>query len=453
MAGAAAIPAAIKGVSAAYSAGQYIPEVWNGGTAASGGTLISAGQQGGAQAAVDAGTSAFSKSFSDVVMSPSFLTTVGLGLAGILLGSGSKRPTLSLPALAATAAVGISVTNLLAKGKAAASASVNAQGGQPVVKGLSLTSVAPAEDVGGNISKSRERATSASYSYPMNGNNMYFIKFMIRKYERLKVTQDNAQQNPVFDTIIRLPLPAQIMDAIRLAYNDVGLGMFGGEALKDVGNIIDTFEKAKGGLDSKLGAAFGAAKSSFSTRIKDDDFMYALGRRMLQGTQFGNAADILTGTAPNPHMAVTFQGVNLKKHAFTWRFSPDSIDESKHLQNIIKEFQKASLPEYESDNKFLFKFPDVVNIQISPSNLMVFQPCALDSVIVNYAPNGVPSFFTNPKGTLNGGTIERYPTEVEFTITLRELDVHTKGMEFYNTFLEPTNPLINDEPAPNQTMA
>jgi hypothetical protein len=398
------------------------------------------------------GTAAFAKSFTDVVASPAFLTTVGLGLAGILLGSGSKRPVLALTNLAATAAVGINVSNLLARSKAATmAAALNAQGGQAVTQGLSLTGTAPPEDVGGTVNQSRETATSATYGYPLNGNSQYFIKFMIRKYDRLQTSRDASQQNTTYRTIIRLPLPTQIIDALRLAYNDVSLGMFGGEVMKDVGNIVDKFRDTKGGLDSKLGAAFGSAKTSFTQRVSDDDFLYAVGRRMLQGTQFGNVADILTGTAPNPHMAVTFSGVNLKKHVFTWRFSPDSIDESRHLQDLIKELQKASLPEYETANKFLFRFPDIVNVQISPSNLMVFQPCAIDSVTVNYAPNGVPSFFANPNGGMNGGTVERYPTEIEFSITLRELDVHTKGMDFYNTFVGSEAPLINDEPPVNQT--
>ena len=454
-AGAAAIPAIAKGMTAGTTAFQnsLFDADWS--AAMGGQASASAGAYGTAAAdAASAGGKAFASSFTDTITSTSFLSTVGLGLAGVILGSGSKRPSLSLPNLAATAAVGISVANLLAKGKAAAGATSLSKGAS--IDPVNFT-VAPPEDVGAVTAKSRTSSSTTLYQYPLNANHKYWMRFKIKKYHRNTLSQRDSESSGNYHTWIRLPLPSAIMDAIKLTYNELGLGMFGGEAAKEVGNIIESYEgvKRSGGSNrDAVSAMTSQAKESFTRVINTEGIGYSVARRALQGSALGQAADMLSGNAPNPHMSVTFQGVNLKKYSFTWRFSPSSWEESRQIQNIVKEFQRASLPGYESEtNHFMFTFPDVVQIEMSPHNLMMFQPCAIDSVAVNYAPNGVPSFFKNanesdqsPVGVASDA-LERYPTEIEFSIVLRELEVHTNDLPFYNNFSDVYTPSYTP-PAP-----
>jgi hypothetical protein len=76
----------------------------------------------------------------------------------------------------------------------------------------------------------------------------------------------------------------------------------------------------------------------------------------------------------------------------------------------------------------MLSFPDVVKIEMEPSNLFIFKPMMIDNVSVNYAPSGSPSFF-------RGGdeSSDRYPTEMELSISLREIDIHTSSDADYMT--------------------
>ena len=158
--------------------------------------------------------------------------------------------------------------------------------------------------------------------------------------------------------------------------------------------------------------------------LNDQSIVYAIGRRLLSNSTLGSAVDLIAGNTPNPHMAVSFQGVNLKKHTYTWRLSPTNESESMMVRAIIRNLQAASLPEAPGAG-LLLSFPDVVQVTIDPPELMSFRPCMIDSVAVNYTPNGVPAFFT---GDVSSG----HPVEVDLSITLREIDIHTASMEFYN---------------------
>jgi len=125
-------------------------------------------------------------------------------------------------------------------------------------------------------------------------------------------------------------------------------------------------------------------------------------------------------------MVVSFQGVTLKKYQFSWRLSPNNEKESKNLERIIRNLQASALPR--KSGKLLLTFPDVVNIEMMPSNLFIFKPMMIDNVAVNYAPSGSPSFF---RGGDNSS--DRYPTEIELTVSLRELDIHTASDPDYRT--------------------
>jgi hypothetical protein len=384
--------------------------------------------------AIDAGTASFTSSLSSTFTNPAFLMGAGIGLLGAKLGTGSLRPSLSLPNLVATAAVALNAGKLLQQGQAAISAAGARRTGGMSVSPINFSTM-PAADVSSLTSTTRSRGQAATYNFPLNNNQQYWIKLSLRQYNR-KSAQDTTTPGN-FHTIIKLPLPSTILDAISITYQDLSLGMFGGRVLEGINDAMDTYKSAGGSFANKAGATAGSVYKSMTSLLADEQFAYAVGRRLLQGTQFGSAADLLTGTIPNPHMAVTFQGVNLKKHSFTWRLSPDSLSESHQLEKIIKQLQAASLPGTEGNNALLLTFPDTVMVEMQPSNLMTFKPCAIDSISVNYAPNGVPSFF---RGLDNSdGSFDRYPTDIELTLTLRELDMHTADMEWYSSTKEAQN--------------
>lgn len=417
VAGAAAIPAVVSGISAATSSLSLssslnsIPGMETGYGAMAG------------LAAADAGK-AFSSQLSSTFTNPAFLTSVGMGLAGVLLSKQTKIPSLKVPNLIATAGVALSVGSLLKQGRAGLEAASRGPGGGTQVTAVNFSTTNPS-DVTSTTFKQRVWGENAMMRFPLNSSEQYWLKIKLRQYARKAAGDVNSPGN--FHTEIKLPLPATLVDAIKLQYQDVALGMFGGIGVDAGAEAYNAFKGSSGTMAERLGAGAKPFVKKMSDVWQDENRNYAFARRMVQGSQFlSTAADLITGSAPNPHMAVTFQGVALKHHTFTWRLSPDSIAESKALEQIILNLQAAALPSKEGNMGIFLKFPSIAVLEINPV-IMEFKPCAIDSVIVNYAPNGVPSFFRPEKP----GDMKRYPTEVEFTITFREMDIHTADMKQY----------------------
>jgi hypothetical protein len=183
-----------------------------------------------------------------------------------------------------------------------------------------------------------------------------------------------------------------------------------------------------------------AGVGSLVDLANDPDFFQALARRLAGGLspEVGAAFDLATGTAPNPHMAVSFQGVALKKYQFSWRLSPNNEKESKILEEVIRNLQASGLPE--KQGQFLLTFPDVISVEMMPSNLFIFKPMMMDNVSINYAPSGSPSFYKSSTNNSN-----RYPTELELSISLREIDIHTASDDQYKKVREQQQININNQ--------
>lgn len=393
-----------------------------------GGVLVSPAQTAGvAFDAAAAGTSAVN-TMTSTFTNPAFLTSVGLGVAGILLGSGSKRPSLALPNIMATAGVALSVGALLKQGQAAMAAAATAEASKAMggkVIGGAVVPISPVNDPGLWVSSQRQLGQQLNLSYPKDLGDDYYIKLSIQKYQRVTSDMASLPGNP--HTVIKLPLPTNLVDAIKLAYQDLSLGMFGGPMLDSITKGVDAYRGATGSEASKIGKFAGAVGRDMKSLLQDPNILYAVGRRLLSNSTLGSAADLVMGNTPNPHMAVTFQGVNLKKHTYTWRLSPTSRDESIMVRNMIRNLQAAALPGA-PDKGLMLTFPDIVSVEINPSELMMFRPCMIDSVVVNYTPNGMPAFFASGDASASEPT---HPVEMELSITLREVDIHTNNMTFY----------------------
>lgn len=447
--GGVALTSAVGGISkgiSAYNTTSALNAMEISGAAMDGSapTLLNAGQ-----AAVDATTASFTSTMSSTFTNPAFLTSVGLGVAGILLGSGSKRPSLALPNILATAGVALSVGALLKQGQASAAA----------IEAAKAAAAGINSKIGGTIAmprvdpavyrNDRDRETGmTNVAFPADLGDDYYIRLSIHKYQRL--SSDGTQQPGNPHTVIRLPIPTSVVDAIKLTYQDLNLGMFGGPVLDAINRGYDVFRQGTTSgrnMAGLLGDTLGTTSRAMVDIFKDPNFAYALGRRLMQNSPtISSALDMMTGNVPNPHTAVTFQGINLRKHTYTWRLSPVTAHESLRLKGMINALQRASLPSVQGTKGLLLNFPDMVTVQMQPT-LLHFQPCMIDSVVVNYMPSGVPAFFANPnKGSSEGDN----PVEVELSITLREISIHHKDMDYYRRMegIDFGNPIQTEQVAP-----
>lgn len=217
------------------------------------------------------------------------------------------------------------------------------------------------------------------------------------------------------ETSIAFPLPANLLSSTGLDYTNINLGAIGGEVAGAAKSLVN----APNFLEELNAQARGAIKLATGNDAKSNDLRQLLVRRLLNSVSptLGSTVDLIKGSTPNPHVAVTFNNVKLRTFSFTWKFSPTSADESKALHKIIKTIQRRVLPEKSSE--FLLMYPNQVMLEIVPdplNKLFQFKPAVITDVSVNYAPNGNPSFFRDDM-----------PTDVELSLSFQEIQIRVSG--------------------------
>ncbi len=245
----------------------------------------------------------------------------------------------------------------------------------------------------------------------------YYISFELGKYERPNpYTATSAFSS---DTNIVLPMPSNLLDPNGVKLKPTELGGLLGAGVENISAIIqdiqaggafkqdtakEQLKQGKAMINQGVGAGYNALFESASIIPGLDDIAGVAGQ--------------LLGAVPNPHVTVFFQGVDLRSHSFTWRFAPKNAKESATIVSIIKEFKASMLPNYRWGAANVLGYPKMVKISLEPqvlTDLYMFKPCMISAVNVNYAPNGIPSFFA--------GTNQ--PTAIEFQVSFQELEIFT----------------------------
>jgi len=138
------------------------------------------------------------------------------------------------------------------------------------------------------------------------------------------------------------------------------------------------------------------------------------------------ANDILASTRGqilNPNTEVLYQGPQLRTFSLNFKMVPRTASEATIIQNICKQFKKASLPTGASGNeKNMIGVPKVVQVTFmsAPGNnkkaatknkwISQFKACALGGVDINYTPDG--SWSTYEDGS---------PVATQLTLQFQEL--------------------------------
>lgn len=127
-----------------------------------------------------------------------------------------------------------------------------------------------------------------------------------------------------------------------------------------------------------------------------------------------------SGTSLNPFKEVVFESVDFRSFAFKYKFLPKSKQESESVKEIIRLFKFHMHPEM-SEGKLFFIYPAEFQITYfygpdQNSYFHRFAPCALESMEVSYGGETFTSFK------------DGNPTEVNLTLTFRELEILTKKM-------------------------
>ena len=125
-----------------------------------------------------------------------------------------------------------------------------------------------------------------------------------------------------------------------------------------------------------------------------------------------------TGKASNPHDYMAYQNTTLRTFTYTYTFLPDSVEESKDVAEIIKQFRHAAHAE-RIDAVALTVPEHVIVSHHGAGDMIQLPPLVIESVNVSYNPNN-SSFF------MEGGN----PVEVGLSVSLKEIvPIYKKDIE------------------------
>jgi len=141
----------------------------------------------------------------------------------------------------------------------------------------------------------------------------------------------------------------------------------------------------------------------------------------LSKTPISGALSAASGMAANPMKEQVFKNVNFRKFTFDYTFSPRTAAESRTVNKIINTFKLHMHPEFKDTSNFVFIYPSEFDITYYSGgsenfNLHRHTSCVLESMNVNYTPNGAFN-------TFEGGM----PTQINVTLSFVELAILTKA--------------------------
>jgi hypothetical protein len=148
----------------------------------------------------------------------------------------------------------------------------------------------------------------------------------------------------------------------------------------------------------------GTAISGFTNSIKNGLTKGTLVAKALsealQQTNFGNISvneifSSVTGEIFNPNTEVIYKGPKMRGFSLEFKMSPANDGEAKNIQNIIRLFKYAMLPEFGNGGDIVsfVRVPAIADITFMSGgqenkNVTQFKPCAMGDLDISYTPDG-----------------------------------------------------------------
>lgn len=237
--------------------------------------------------------------------------------------------------------------------------------------------------------------------FPDHISDRYYMAFKFKQYQR---PAPETKGELKFVQAFALPLPKGIRESFEISIDQTATGAYGG--------IADAIQKALVPGANKAEVAKQAAIAllySKAVQATGD-----IGATFAQGT----------GAVPNPHVQALFSGVPLRQHRFEWTFAPRNPSESAQLMTMLKALKAFSLPAFSSLGTQALAYPFLCQPELKiaapdgskeSEDLIMFAPSLIQSVEINYSPQGLPAFF---EGT-------HHPAFIEVSISMLETEIQT----------------------------
>lgn len=136
------------------------------------------------------------------------------------------------------------------------------------------------------------------------------------------------------------------------------------------------------------------------------------------------------GAVLNPNLELLFEGPQLRPFSFTFRLSAREINEAKQIKKIIRWFKQTSSVKFSSTELFM-KAPFIYEIRYLKNggddhpSINRIKKCALQSVSVDYTPDGSYMTFNDPDRTMVSYGLTLQFSELE---PVTEKDYQRKGL-------------------------
>lgn len=205
----------------------------------------------------------------------------------------------------------------------------------------------------------------------------------------------------------------RITDAIALHLDNAPTVKYGmNYANKELGSLLGVLS---GGMTDTQGAFSAVGEAGAALGATLSKLPGAFG-----GADVQSALSASSGTSLNPFKETVFESVDFRSFSFKYKFFPKSKAESDAVKNIVDLFKYHMHPEL-SEGKLFFIYPSEFQItyyyESGPNTYFhKFRPCALESLDVSFGGEQFSAF--------RDGS----PTEVNLSLTFRELEIITKKM-------------------------
>ena len=230
---------------------------------------------------------------------------------------------------------------------------------------------------------------------------------------------------------IALYMPDTLMFNHTQSYSDVNLAKSTLAKLGVAGaSALEAFKSGEGTTADKLKAA--------GSKLGDT----ALNQALKSGAEFftgsgsdaSRAALALAGVAENPLLELLYTSPNFRTFQFDFMFYPRSEQEALEVQKILERFRFHQAPEFagggESASVFLVP-PSEFDIKFyygageNPNIPKIAPKCVLETIDINYAPNGWSSYEVPGENIATRGRTGM-PTAIQLTLQFKETTYLTK---------------------------
>jgi len=237
---------------------------------------------------------------------------------------------------------------------------------------------------------------------------------------------------------IELPFPKALSDNTNLRINSFERDPFtesiagrikdymdgnGGSTASDIPGMLEGMGASMASVLTGQNISTGIndiASKFMGTDLKDvaSAAQYLL-RKHIPG-DIGRSIDTVTGQTINPRETLSFEGVELRKHSFSWDLYPSTQTDSERIKNIINTLKRKSLPEVTSlagIPKAFLQYPSVVDIYllgVNSEHFIKYKTSMITDFSVDYGAGGGVAM-------MRGGK----PAGVTLSISLTELEIET----------------------------